>query len=526
MNSNVLRAVLVLAIASGLLASTAIVAVAAPGGGQKQSYILVTGAPLTAADAQQLKQLGATVTFSYRYLPGAAISISPQKLGMVESLRFVRAVYSDGPVFADAVSMELPAVGPAIDHTYNLDLINAEAGDVSVTGAGVYVAVLDTGLIANWRDFLPEERVATDLGRGFTGSNAAVNPTQWQFDTGGHGTAVAATIVGYRLQDDRAEGGILTEPVTGDAQADVMVRGAAPGATIIPVKVLSDPGFGFFSMIIAGIDYVTFLVTDGPLKGSRVVINMSLGGGSPSRALEASINRAVAAGVVVVASAGNSGNAGMGWPGAYPKVISAGAIGYNGSFGQPASGVLPADPDNTWWFSMDPSEGAASGNEVFIVSFSSRENQTRAANFMCEGDVPCVQDLDVLSPGRRVLLPFPCSNGIPTFQGACGSLSNNPSDPISSFDAVPPQYAFISGTSFSAPHTAGVVALMLEANPSLTAAQIEQIFADTAIPLPSSGSYREVNAAMSGFNPNVWDDAFLVATGDGLLDAAAAVDAA
>lgn len=526
MNSNVLRSVLVLAITSGLLASTAIVSLAAPGGGQQQSYILVTKAPLTAGETQALRQLGATVTFTYRYLPGAAISISPQKIGAVQSLSFVSAVYADGLVFADAVSLERPTVGPNVDHTYNLDLINAEPGDVGVTGDGVYVAVLDTGLIQNWRDFLPESQVATHLGRGFTGSSATPNPTQWEMDTNGHGTAVAATIIGYRLRDDRAEGGILAEPVTGDATADVMVRGVAPDATIIPVKVLSDPGFGFFSMIIAGIDYVTFLVADGPLKGSRVVINMSLGGGSPSRALEMSINRAIAAGVVVVASAGNSGNAGMGWPGAYPQVISAGAVGYTGSFGQPASGVLPADPDNTWWFSEDPSEGAAVGSQVFIVSFSSRENQTRAARFVCVGGVQCVQDLDVLAPGRRVLLPFPCSNGIPTFQGACGALSNNPSDPFSPNDAVPAQYLFISGTSFSAPHTAGVVALLLETDPTLTASQVEALFAATAIPVPGAGSFREVNAAMTGFNPNVWDDAFLVATGDGLLDAAAAIDAA
>lgn len=44
-------------------------------------------------------------------------------------------------------------------------MINIEA--VSETGAGVYVAVLDAGLVPNWTDYFPEERVATHLGTGF-----------------------------------------------------------------------------------------------------------------------------------------------------------------------------------------------------------------------------------------------------------------------------------------------------------------------------------------------------------------------
>src|SRR5450759_263150 len=49
--------------------------------------------------------------------------------------------------------------------TWDSDLINVE--QVSQTGAGVYVAVLDTGLVPNWTDYFPKERVRTDLGTGF-----------------------------------------------------------------------------------------------------------------------------------------------------------------------------------------------------------------------------------------------------------------------------------------------------------------------------------------------------------------------
>ena len=50
-------------------------------------------------------------------------------------------------------------------HTWDSDLINLET--VPQTGNGVYVAVLDTGMVPNWRDYFPEARVATHLGTGF-----------------------------------------------------------------------------------------------------------------------------------------------------------------------------------------------------------------------------------------------------------------------------------------------------------------------------------------------------------------------
>src|SRR4029079_9801813 len=80
--------------------------------------------------------------------------------------------------------------------------------------------------------------------------------------------------------------------------------------------------FGTDGMVSAGIDYVTSLAK-GKLAGKRIVINMSLGDTVKSDQIEAAIDRAIASGVVVVASAGNEGEDGMGWPGGYPQVISA-----------------------------------------------------------------------------------------------------------------------------------------------------------------------------------------------------------
>lgn len=49
--------------------------------------------------------------------------------------------------------------------TWDADIINVEG--LPQTGKGVYVAVLDTGLVPNWRDYFPAARIATHLGAGF-----------------------------------------------------------------------------------------------------------------------------------------------------------------------------------------------------------------------------------------------------------------------------------------------------------------------------------------------------------------------
>ena len=64
-------------------------------------------------------------------------------------------------------------------NTWNLDAINVTdfgAGrTIGYTGEGVYVAVLDTGLVQNWRMFFPEQRIAEEYARAFGGGGASGN---------------------------------------------------------------------------------------------------------------------------------------------------------------------------------------------------------------------------------------------------------------------------------------------------------------------------------------------------------------
>ena len=131
-------------------------------------------------------------------------------------------------------------------------------------------------------------------------------------DDRGHGTHVSGTIAA----EDNTEG----------------VIGVAPEAKIYAVKVLDKGGSGYYSDIIAGIQWAV----TGPdgVEGTgdeAQIISMSLGGGSDSQALHDALDEAYGKGVVVVASAGNGGDGDpydedpWNYPAAYSSVIAVGA---------------------------------------------------------------------------------------------------------------------------------------------------------------------------------------------------------
>jgi hypothetical protein len=177
--------------------------------------------------------------------------------------------------------------------TWDADMINSNI--TGYTGEGVYIAVLDTGLVPYWRDYFPVDRIATNLGKGFiedvhvdpqTGELVPagfVHETSWVGSTySTHGTHVTSTIIGYNYYAP-------SDWLGGFPLPPVFVKGIAPDATIIPVKVLSNyvlPGyaegkqlvFGTDNAVAAGINYATDLAIAGY---KPMVISMSLGGSEP-----------------------------------------------------------------------------------------------------------------------------------------------------------------------------------------------------------------------------------------------------
>jgi subtilisin family serine protease len=219
-------------------------------------------------------------------------------------------------------------------------------------------------------------------------------------------------------------------------------------------------------VVAAGITYVGDLKA-GPLKDYPVVINMSLGGPVLDAVEKAAIDYAIAQGVIIVASAGNNGDNGMGYPGAYEPVISVAASGWVGEW---------TGPRATWWYQDVPENVTPA--DFYITDFSSRQKTG--------------QDLDVAAPGSWVLGPYQINRG---------QIS----------------YYYLGGTSMASPHVAGIVALMAQKKSSLTALEAEGILVSSAIPLPAG-----CRMITSPWGPEevCWGDD---ATGSGLITADAAL---
>ncbi len=174
--------------------------------------------------------------------------------------------------------------------------------DIQRGSSGVAVAVIDSGIA--YEDFGPFRRAPDWGSRVFLPGFDFVNGDSHANDDDSHGTHVASTI---GEATDNSEG----------------VAGLAFDCGLMPVKVLDEFGFGSFFDVAEGVDYAVNFSQGGqrPVK----VINLSLGGPSASETLRRAIDRAVAAGVVVVAAAGNDGEDRVDFPAAFPNVIAVGA---------------------------------------------------------------------------------------------------------------------------------------------------------------------------------------------------------
>ena len=187
------------------------------------------------------------------------------------------------------------AADPRRGEQWNLDLIESDAAHKVSTGAGAVVAVVDSGVQADHPD------LAGRIGQGY---DVVQGDTTAQ-DGDGHGTHVSGIIAAA------SGNGIGVESV-------------APGATIMPIRVLGDDGGGATDDVARGVDYAR-------THGANV-INLSLGsevpliGATGGDAFDAAVHRAIAAGIVVVAAAGNNGVPVCEQPAAGDGLLCVGAV--------------------------------------------------------------------------------------------------------------------------------------------------------------------------------------------------------
>jgi serine protease AprX len=262
-----------------------------------------------AQQALGLLQLHGVAQLALPLVDGAAGLANATEITALSLLPGVAYIAQDAEVHAHVDPSQL---GTAYPLAVNANPVWAAGG----TGAGVTVAVLDSGILSDPDLTQPSNRI---LAR----ANFA-DPLGGSTDPGGHGTHVAGTIAG-----------------NGTRSAGQFV-GVAPAANLVDVRVLDAQGRGRMSSVIMGMQWTL----DHQAQYGIRVLNLSLGAPAPANPrldpLAAAAEFAWMHGLVVVTASGNtSGNVDS--PGTDPYVITVGATDDQGT---PAVG-----DDVEGWFS-------------------------------------------------------------------------------------------------------------------------------------------------------------------------------
>jgi serine protease len=299
------------------------------------------------------------------------------------------------------------------------------AWDVERGAAGVVMALLDTGILPHadldGARVLPGYDFVSDTALSNDGNGLDANPTD-------PGDAVAAGEcgVGTPAQNSSWHGLHLAGIMIAESDNNIGVAGLNHASRLLPVRVLGKCG-GSYADIIAGILWAAGLPGSGAPGINPTparVINLSFAAEQTCTAgIQDAINRAVAAGVVVVAAAGN-GN------------------------GNTVANVLPAGCDN-----------------VIAVAATTRA-----------GDIASFSNV-----GSRVALSAPGGDAVVAANGIF-SLYNAGLTAAGADD-----YAYVAGTSVAAAQVTAGVSLLLSAQPALSGGDVRTILRQTAQAFPAGG---------------------------------------
>ncbi|HEY0080413.1 MAG TPA: S8 family serine peptidase [Pyrinomonadaceae bacterium] len=377
--------------------------------------VIVYHRPVTEADIAHLQGLGVTGGTRYRVLPMLTITATRYQIEVISKLAGVRSIWGNR-------TLQWTADESRAQTRANLALTDAELAlrnnGAPLSGRGVTVAVLDTGLDATHADLsgrvlrnvkLADPQDTIPAGFSYPNQIEGLSNTD---QASGHGTFVGGIIAG----DGARSGGKF--------------KGVAPGARLVG---LSAGDVNLF-YVLSGFDY---LLSNRAALGVRVV-NCSFSASTlynPNDPVNVATKMLTERGVNIVFSAGNTGLSSLNPYAAAPWVISV---------------------------------GATSGKNL-LADFSSRGtfgSPTARPTLVAPGvDVVSLRASLLNATGVTGLTPL----GADTRQLTLSEANH---------------YTTASGTSFSAPQVVGAIALMLEANPSLTPAEVRDILQSTATPLP------------------------------------------
>ncbi len=463
---------------------------------------------------------------------GLSVEVDPHQLLELSTTPGVAALY---PVLAveepeRALPMD-PSSGATADLFTAITMTGAsQVQEMGITGAGVTVGIIDTGVDYMHPDlgagFGPGFKVegGTDLvGDNYSGPGSFPTPDGDPRDCNGHGTHVSGIVV-----------------------ANGVVKGVAPGAHLRAYKIFGCFGGSTADVILAAMDAA--------LNDGVRIVNLSLGSSfqwsryPTGRAADNLVNR----GVVVVASAGNSGASGLfavGAPAVGRKAIAVASVenlkvhSHAAQVpGGPTIGYLPIRnmlPPPLLGSALIKDVGRACNNErallvglqgkIAIMQRGRCGLQEKILNVRGAGAVAALIYNDspgIFLVGSQQGIPFPAATmsledgaylsaraRFPTMLSwttgfvEVANAGGGTTSVFSSYGAGPDLdlkpdiaapggliystlpltqggYGIFSGTSMSSPHVAGTAALLLEAKPNTPAQSVRDILQNSGVPRP------------------------------------------
>ncbi|MEH7883453.1 S8 family serine peptidase [Bacillus sp. JJ1609] len=384
------------------------------------------GAP-SSTQLSLLKTLGIETGLSMKSLPIAGVVATKDQIEKLADNPEVQSIYLNKKLSyfnADATAIT------GVDKARTDDSFRKANGGLPVTGKGIGVVVNDSGVDGTHKDHEFGKNLVQNV-LGSTNLNAlapGLLPITYQenvpnTDTNsGHGTHVAGTVGG-----------------TG-AMSGGKYEGAAPGADLIGY------GSGAALFVLDGIGGFDYAITHQQQYNIRVITNSwgSSGDFDPNDPINIASKKAYDRGITVLFAAGNEG---------------------------PGENTHNPYAKAPWVISV-----AAGVKDGRLADFSSRGTKGVGGTFTLDGqewtwkDEPTVTAPGVDIVSTRVI-------------GPVSSLAAQ-QDIETIETAYLPYYTTMSGTSMATPHVAGIVALMLEANPLLSPAEVKQILEQTATNMP------------------------------------------
>ncbi|WP_158217605.1 S8 family serine peptidase [Lottiidibacillus patelloidae] len=392
------------------------------------------------AEFDLLNSLGITTGIGFQSLPIAGVLATPDQIEELAKNPKVRSIYFNSELqYENYESTHLTGAKKVLRD----DAFRKANGGLPVSGKDVTVLVNDTGIDGTHKDLKFGPKVIQNVAAqtNLNGIVSGLIPITYtedvpNTDTGGHGTHVGGIVGG-----------------TGDMSGGTH-EGVAPGVNLI--------GYGsgaalFILDTLGGFDYA---LTHSEKYNIRVITNSFGSTGDvgtdfdPNHPTNVATKALYDNDIVVVFSAGNSG---------------------------------PAESTMTGNFKKAPWVISVAAGDKFgrLAEFSSRGVEGKGGTVVVDGKTYTWEDRPtVTAPGVDI---------ISTRAWDVLSPLGLEADIAAMKPGEVPYYTMNSGTSMSAPHVAGVVALMLDANPNLKPDDVKAILQKTATNMPGEKAW-EVGA--------------------------------